>query len=122
MEGTIIGFQMTRAAAARVLTQFPCGRVVTLISAEQDMEVLLMRGDETRSYHTIDQRPWDLQSYRLDEQPDLKVRPKRERLSLQDIELWCWFARNMQISTALLSTTDCWRLFVARALEDIVYG
>lgn len=62
--------------------------VIALASAQQDIEVLLMRGDETRSYHTAEQRPWELQGYQMDEQPDLKVQRKRgcrERLPLEDV-------------------------------------
>lgn len=51
------------------------------------MEVLLMRGDETRSYHTIEQRPWELKAYQLDGQRTLQVQLKCERLPLADVHL-----------------------------------
>ena len=46
-----------------------------------------MRGDETRSYHTIEQRPWELKAYQLDGQRTLQVQLKCERLPLADVHL-----------------------------------
>lgn len=74
---------MARAVDDHIMTPFPLW--FSLTSIEQDMEALLMRGDETRSYHTIEQCPWELKGYQLEGQPALQVQLKRERLPLEDL-------------------------------------
>lgn len=73
---------MSEAATNHALTLFSCGCVVST-SATQDMGVVLMKGDETRSYHTAEQCPWDMNDYRMEMQPAAQVQIIKERLPLE---------------------------------------
>lgn len=77
------GYQMPKAVTDHIVAPSFCG-CVALISAEQDLRVVLMRGDETRSYHTAEQCPWDMANFRMDQQPAAEVQLKRERGPLED--------------------------------------